>query len=128
MLNSDLIVGGAGAVIALLFGYFPALRVKFAGLSPEMKSAVMIGTLIITAFGVWGAGCIGWIDSGVACTKDSIPSLLKLIVIAIIANQSVNRIAPETDDVKDAKINRSLPKLAAGTDYGEYYQDEKKRP
>ena len=106
MLNSDLIVGGAGAVIALVFGYFPSLRVKFAGLTPEMKSVVMILTLIITAFAVWGAGCFGWLDSGVACTKDSLPGLVKLIVIAIIANQSVNRIAPETDDVKNAKVNR----------------------
>ena len=109
MLTSDWIVGGAGVLIALIFGYFPVLREKFAGLSPEAKSGIMIGTLVVTAFGVWGAGCIGWIDSGVACTTASIPQILKLILIAIVSNQAANRISPELPDVKTAKIERNIP-------------------
>lgn len=108
MLTAEFLVTATGAVIALVFGYFPALRVKFAKRTPEAKSGIMIGLMVITGFAVWGAGCIGWLNSGIACTSASIPDLIKLILMAIIANQATNRLAPETQDVKAAKIARYI--------------------
>lgn len=105
-MSSELIVTIAGAFVALLFGYFPVLRERFAALTSEAKSGIMIGLMVLTGFAVWGAGCIGWLDTGIACTTASIPELVKLIIMAVIANQATNRIAPELKDVKDAKAQR----------------------
>ena len=105
-MTPEIIVGAAGAAIALIFGYFPVLRTKYAGLATETKSLTMIGLMVLTGFAVWGLGCIGWYDSGIACTTNQIPEVIKLVVLAIIANQSVNRIFPETKDVKQARALR----------------------
>lgn len=105
-MTAELIVTLAGAFVALLFGYFPVLRERFAALTGEAKSGIMIGLMVLTGFAVWGAGCIGWLDTGIACTTASIPDLLKLILMAVIANQATNRIAPELPSVKQAKASR----------------------
>lgn len=110
MLSSEFLVTATGAVIALVFGYFPVLRVKFAALTSEAKSGIMIGMMVLTGFAVWGMGCAGWLESGIACTTASIPDLVKLIILAVIANQGINRVAPETKDVKDAKADRDIKK------------------
>jgi hypothetical protein len=102
-----MIVSTTGAAIALIFSLFPVLRTWFAGLTSEAKSGIMIGLMVLTAFAVWGAGCIGWLTTGMACTTASIPDLLKLILLAIVANQGVNRIVPEPADVKAAKEART---------------------
>jgi len=107
MLTSDYIVLVAGAVIALVFGYFPVLNTWFAALTSEAKSGIMIGLMVLTGFGIWGAGCLGWMDTGVACTTAAIPDLIKLILLAIVGNQSANRIAPELAAVRLAKANRN---------------------
>ncbi len=106
-MTPELIVSLAGGLVALLFGYFPALRTWFAAKSSEYKSGMMILLMALVGFGAWGAGCIGWLDTGMACTKQAIPELLKYILIAIATNQAVNRIAPEIKDVKEAKSARA---------------------
>ena len=108
-MSPELFVSLTAGVIALVFGYFPALRVMFAALSSEAKSGIMIGLMVLVGFAAWGAGCIGWIATDLACTQDSIPTLIKLILIAIVSNQATNRIAPELEDVKGAKLARYLP-------------------
>ncbi|MFA6204301.1 MAG: hypothetical protein WC710_14080 [Gallionella sp.] len=118
MLSSEFIVTATGAVIALVFGYFPVLREKFAALTSEAKSGIMIGLMVLTGFAVWGAGCAGWIDSGIACTTADIPNLLKLIIMAIIGNQATNRIAPELPDVKQAKVERNARAILWSTEDG----------
>jgi hypothetical protein len=77
--------------------------------------------MVLTGFAGWGAGCAGWIDSGIACTTADIPNLIKLILMAIIANQATNRIAPEMKNVKDAKVDRDITAYLAAQD--EYTED-----
>lgn len=107
-MTPELIVSIASGLIALLFGYFPVLRTRFGAQTSEIKSLIMIGLMVLTGFGVWGAGCIGWIVTGMACSVDAIPDLLKYILIAIITSQGVNRLAPEMKDVKEAKARRDM--------------------
>jgi hypothetical protein len=107
-MTPELIVSIWAGVIALFFGYFPILRTKFAALTSEAKSLIMLGLMALVGFGVWGAGCIGWMDTGMACTSAAIPALLKYIFLAIITSQGVNRIAPELPDVKEAKTSRDM--------------------
>lgn len=107
-MSEELIVSLAGAVVALIFGYFPVLRVKYAGLTSEAKSGIMLGLMVVTALAVWGIGCAGWgwIDTGLACNSSALPHVLKLTILAIASNQGVNRIFPEAGDVKLAKAMR----------------------
>ena len=107
-MTPELIVSIAAGVIALLFGYFPILRTKFAALSSEVKSLVMIGLMVLVGFGAWGAGCLGWMETGVACESAAIPTLIKYILLAIVTSQGINRLAPEMADVKAAKVTRDL--------------------
>jgi hypothetical protein len=105
MLTSDFIAWVAGIVVSLLFSYFPVLNTKFAALTTEAKSGIMIGMMALAGFGIWGAGCAGWIDANLACTTATIPQLVKLIVQALIANQSTFMVSPQTASVKAAKLN-----------------------
>jgi hypothetical protein len=103
MLTSESIVAIVGIATSLIFNYFPALRVKFAALTTEQRSGIMIGLMILAAFGTWGAGCMGWLDAGVACSVNALPQLGKLIFLALVANVTTYTVSPQLPDVKDAK-------------------------
>lgn len=119
MLNSEFVVSAAGAVIALLFAYFPALNTWYAGQKTEIKSLIMIGLMFAVAFGVWGAGCAGWLDSGIACTAASIPDLIKLVILAVVANQGVYQIAPQVKAVQHEKAMRNANQILHDYEHGE---------
>jgi hypothetical protein len=107
ILSADSIVSTTAAVIALVFAYFPVLRVKFAGLSSEAKSGTMIGLMLLVSVAVWGMGCAGWFQSGIDCSQAGLMELGKLFLLALVTNQGVNRVSPELADVSEAKKKRS---------------------
>ena len=106
MLTSEFIVSTVGIVVSLVFNYFPNWRVQFAQLPTETKSGIMIGAMVLTALLTWGAGCIGWVNSGVACNINSLPKLGELIFLALVANFTTYGVSPQLPDVKDAKNQR----------------------
>lgn len=105
-MTPETIASLAGLIISVIFSYFPILRVKYAALSEELKSVIMIALMILAGFAAWGAGCIGWVETNLACDVSSVQKLIWLILVAIATNQGVHRISPQTNDVKLAKIMR----------------------
>lgn len=96
----------AGVVLSLIFSYVPGLSTWFAGKSSEVKSLVMLAVLVATAAGIYGVGCLGWFDTGIACTGAGALELGKILLVAVIANQSTHRLMPETLAVREAKLYR----------------------
>jgi hypothetical protein len=99
----QVIAGIVGLVLTLLFAYFPVLRVKYGGLQSEVKSAIMLGLLALTALAVTLLA-----NAGVIQTTEPVTWALfaKVLFAALIANQPTYSILPEAADVKDAKALR----------------------
>ena len=108
-MTAELLAGTAGVVLALLFAYVPGLNEKYAGLTKEAKSLIMLGLLFLVAAASVGIACAGWAgDLGIAvtCDKSGFIAVGKALLAAIVANQSVYMIAPQTARVQAAKAGR----------------------
>lgn len=101
----EVLAGIVGTIASLAFAFIPGLRVAFAKLSSEAKSGIMALVLLIVSGVIVGMGCAGiWVV--VACDKVAILEFVKVVGLALIANQSVYSILPEMNDVKLAKAQR----------------------
>lgn len=98
----------AGVIFSLLASYFPRFDTWFAGKSKTDKRLFMLALLTATATGIFGIGCLGWFAEfvSVTCNTAGAAGLVKILVIAIIANQSVYGISPESQKVTAAKEKR----------------------
>ena len=67
----------------------------------------MLGLLFLVALVSYGLACVGWLTdlTGVvmACDKASFLGLVRTLVVAIIANQGVYSLSPNTKAVQAAK-------------------------
>ena len=77
-------------LLAILFDWFPGLAAWFDGLSRLKKQQVMLGLLGLVVAGVFAGSCLGWFETGLACARQSLPTLLEYILIAAGANQAVH--------------------------------------
>jgi hypothetical protein len=96
----DLISMVVGAVISLLFNYFPALNVWYAALKTEVKSGIMIGLLAVASVAIYLLSLYGIIE--ISQPVDWV-LVLRTFILAVVANQSAYVIAPQTSAVKAAK-------------------------
>lgn len=93
----------AGVVISLLFNYFPVLRVKFASLTQEAKSLIMIGLMVLVVAVVTVLDFYDVINAGLTFDKSGITRIILTLISAMVANQSTYLVSPQTQDVRDAK-------------------------
>jgi hypothetical protein len=112
---------GTVALIAFLFAlgaaYIPWVRVKFAGLSSEAKSAIMAVLLIISTVVIVSLHCSHVIQvGGITCTETGFTNIGLQILWALSVNQGTYKIFPETQDVKDAKAARAISPPAPPSD------------
>lgn len=108
-MTAELLAGVAGVVLALSFAYIPGLSTKYAALTKEAKSLIMLGLLFLVAAVSVGIACAGWAgDLGidVTCDKSGFIAVGKALLAAIVANQSVYMIAPQTSKVQAARAGR----------------------
>ena len=75
-----------GAILALIFAYFPWLKDWFEGLSSVWKPLVNAGVLLVIALGLVGASCLGVVDY-FQCSLLGVMDALKLWFLALIGNQ-----------------------------------------
>ena len=87
-MSSELLASIAGIVLSLVFSYIPGIKQWFENLSPAVKQAVMGGLLLVVAAAIFGLSCLG-IEVGVSCSAEGALGLLRLLIAALVANQSV---------------------------------------
>ena len=103
-LSPENIIAITSALIAVIFARFPILRTKFAAISTEAKSGIMLGLMAIVVLGVYLLQCYGWIDAGITCDKIGLQQIVTWYVLAVISNQATYMITPQAKDVKAAKV------------------------
>ena len=85
----------AGAILALIFEYFPKLSEWYAGLDPNSKRLIMIGLMVAVVAGVFGLGCINPLKQSWPCDANGVLDAFIALLSAIAANQAVHRILPK---------------------------------
>ena len=107
IVSSELIVSIAGVVLSLLFSYIPGLRTWFAALVAETKQLIMLGLLVLVTGAIYALGCYGILDTGIACGKEGVVSLVFMLIAGVVSNQAAYLISPQTNDVVIAKQLRN---------------------
>lgn len=95
----------AGTLLSLAFSYIPGVSIWFMGFEPTIKRLIMLALLAMTSGAIYGLSCLGWgseLGITLSCDQTGLLGLTKQFVIAIIANQSIYTISPQTR-------NTSLP-------------------
>lgn len=99
----ELLAGIVAAIISLAFSYIPGLSEKFAALAGEYKRLIMAGLMVVVAGAVYAGSCLNLLSIGVACDKPGVLQLISIVLAALIANQGVYAISPQTAAVRAAK-------------------------
>lgn len=85
--NLSIILAG---LLAYAFDWFPGLAPWFDKLSILKKKQLVIVILLGVVGVIFAGSCYGLFETGYACTKESIPELVKIILVAASANQAVH--------------------------------------
>lgn len=90
-MTDNLLVGIAGILLSLGFGYIPGLSDWYAALDGVRKAQVMAALLLVAAVGVFLAGCYSpW--QAVTCNEAGMWGLVELLITALVANQATYQI------------------------------------
>ena len=102
-MTSDSLILISGAVLSLLFSYFPGLNTWFAAKSSDVKRLIMAGVLLVVSAAIFGLSCAGYgSDIGITldCSKEGVIGLVKVFILALIANQGAYALTVKTEAVK----------------------------
>jgi Na+/H+ antiporter NhaD/arsenite permease-like protein len=92
--SPEAIIMIAGVVLSVLFSYVPGFANWYNTIEDEVtKQLIMLGLLIVVTAAVFALACGGMIQ-GVVCTKPGLIQLIWALILAVIANQSTDRISP----------------------------------
>ena len=105
-MTAEMLASIAGAILSLLFSYVPGLNTWFAALGGEVKRLIMLVALALVAVGSYYLSCSGFggfLGLPPICNPEGIASLVMSLLAAIVANQSVFKLSPQLQSVKEAK-------------------------
>jgi hypothetical protein len=104
-LTSEMISAFGGILLSLILNYVPGLNVKFAALSSEIKSAIVAGSLVVIGVLVALSSC-GNLWVWISCDQVGFMKLAQCILFALIANQGIYKLSPQTPAVTASKDSR----------------------
>jgi len=85
----------AGALLSLLFSFFPKLNVWYAGKPDSEKKLFMVGLLLLITIALGVGMCLNILTIvGISCEPPAINTLLNTFLLAVVANQSVYTLTP----------------------------------
>jgi hypothetical protein len=89
----------AGAVLSLAFSFIPGLKAWFDTIEPDWKRVIMLAVLAVTCIALFGLSCAGWLEGlwpglGITCDKAGIQGLIRIFILAAIANQGTYSLTP----------------------------------
>jgi hypothetical protein len=85
-MTPELLAAITGAVLSLLFAYFPWLKEQFDKVPSVWKPILNAGILLVVALGIVGAGCLGLVNY-FACSLDGVYEALYVWLLALVGNQ-----------------------------------------
>jgi len=112
-LTAAVLMGIVGALLSVVFTWFPGLNTWYAGLGKDAQSGVMVGLLVGAGVIIIVMGCTGLIVVvGLVCTQQGIFSMVVNLVIGLVTAMATNQgtygltknLAPKA--VKLAKMQR----------------------
>lgn len=86
-MNSELLASISGIVLSLLFAYVPGISQWYDALTGEYKRLIMAGLLLVVSLAIFGLSCAGYLNL-VTCDQDGAVGLVRIFVMALVANQS----------------------------------------
>lgn len=87
-MTSEQLAAIVGVVLSLAFSYVPGVNDWFEGLASAYKRAVMGGLLVAAAVAIFALAC-GNFEVGVTCSEAGAIEFVKVLIAALVANQSV---------------------------------------
>jgi len=105
-MSADWLVATVAAILALLFDYLPGLSGWFDKQDEGKKKLLMVGMLLVVAFGVFGLSCFNLIDIAIACTWGGAGKIAGYWLVAVIANQSTHALTKPTERLKARLFKR----------------------
>jgi hypothetical protein len=104
----ELIGSVVGAALSLLFGKFPSLRTWYAALKPDIKSAIMLGTLAVASVTIY---LLAYFNVIALTSPVTIWRLLSVFFVTASLNQTSYTLTPLSKDVKEIKIVRTINEI-----------------
>ena len=94
----------AGGLLSLLFSYVPKLNTWYAAKTEEVKKLTMLCLMLITTIVIFALGCGEIIPiNNFVCDQPSAVYFIYVFILAIVANQGIYKITPQTIAVKQSK-------------------------
>jgi len=83
----EILIALLGAILSLVFGYFPWVKQWFEALDPVYKPLLNAGLLLILVYALYGLSCAGLL-AYFPCTGQGALDALVVWFYAIVANQT----------------------------------------
>ena len=93
-MSSEFLSLSAGVTLSLAFSYIPGAKDWFAGLAPNYKRLVMLGSLLLVALGIFGLACLGRYDA-ITCDIDGAWQVGEVFLFAAIGSQGAYALTPK---------------------------------
>lgn len=96
-MTAETLTATAGMILSLAFSYVPGLRNWYSALDGTTKRLVMLVVLTVTAVGFYALACTPygqWLDISLRCDAAGFVGLLRLLLSAMIANQTAFVLTP----------------------------------
>jgi hypothetical protein len=102
-MTAEFLAGLAGAILSILFSYIPGLNTWYAKLSKQYQRLIMLASLVYAAGVIYGLSCANILNY-ITCDKAGLIGLGKVLVAAIVVNQSIYQITVKTPAVRSARL------------------------
>ena len=118
-ITPELLTSIVAAILAVVFDWVPKLAPWYDGLSGLKKQQLMGGLLLTTVAVIYGGICVKLFFSPLyACEQTSLAELIKVVFVAIAANQTVHNLTKPSLSVKMGRSK--LPTMPRGQGMVEY--------
>jgi hypothetical protein len=98
-MTAEFLAGLAGAILSILFSYIPGLNTWYAKLSKQYQRLIMLASAGV----IYGLSCANILNY-ITCDKAGLIGLGKVLVAAIVVNQSIYQITVKTPAVRSARL------------------------
>lgn len=108
-MSVEILSAVAGIVLSLLFSYVPGLDVWFASLESKWKQSIMGVCILLVGAVTFALSCTTWGASWgieLTCDQPGAQVMISTVVAALVGNQAIYKISPETGRVAAVKAAR----------------------